>query len=174
MDWDSVKNRTDCLTPLPCFLLIYWVDFLADCSSPLSRARLWPSVPDHHCVLLLLFPCYSVPCAIFIQTLWRWHWVRLLACRVCLMSVLKDYIVKPNVEWKKPNNTESILQSRRAVLHTFIVVVVMLLHIEWVFLAWHMHQQSWMYLYMFVLVHHCSTGIYRSCPCKKKKISAGA
>ena len=46
------------------------------------------------------------------------------------MSVLKDYTVKPNVEWKKPNNTESILQSRRAVLHTFIVVVVMLLHIE--------------------------------------------
>lgn len=69
MDWDPVQDMEDCLTLLPCFLLIYWVDFLADCSSPLSRARLWPSVPVHHCILLI-FSKYSTPCAIFIQTLW--------------------------------------------------------------------------------------------------------
>lgn len=41
---------------------------------------------------------YSSPCAIFIQTLWRWRRVRLLACSMldCLMSVLKDYTVKTN------------------------------------------------------------------------------
>ena len=104
MDWDSVQAMVGCLTQLPCFMLIYWVDFLADCSSPLSIARLWPSAPVYHCILLLYF-YYSVPCAIFIQTVWRW--VMLLACRICLVVWWVYWMIILNnsmVNWKTCND----------------------------------------------------------------------
>lgn len=50
---DPTKDMSHGLRLLPCFLLIYWVDILADWRSALSRARLWPSVPVQNCVPLI-------------------------------------------------------------------------------------------------------------------------
>lgn len=50
---DPTGDMIHGLRLLPCFLLIYWVDILADWRSALSRARLWPSVPVQNCVPLI-------------------------------------------------------------------------------------------------------------------------
>lgn len=52
---DPTKDMIHGARLLPCFLLISWVDILAEWRSALCRARLWPSVPVQNCVPLI-FP----------------------------------------------------------------------------------------------------------------------
>lgn len=60
-----------CLRLLPCFLLLYWVDILADWRGALSRTRLWPSVPVQNCASLhfCFLKLYFVICQLYTHSL---------------------------------------------------------------------------------------------------------